>query len=170
MADTAPTSSEPRTTIARLLRGSQAHAGLGAAVRGLSAALAGRRVEGHRHTAWQLVEHLRLAAEDLVSYCRDARYRELPFPEGYWPASAMPPSPEDWTASVDGLLAVTEAMARLVEDETQDLNSPVPAAYQPNHHLLRAALILLDHNGYHAGQLVALRQALNAWPPPALDH
>jgi len=28
---------------------------------------------------------------------------------------------------------------------------------------LRAAVVLLDHNGYHAGQLVALRRALGAW-------
>ena len=29
---------------------------------------------------------------------------------------------------------------------------------------LGAALILLDHNGYHAAQLIALRQALKVWP------
>ena len=55
-------------------------------------------------------------------------------------------------------------MARLVEDTDLDLFSRVPAAEKEDHHALRAALILLDHNGYHAGQIVALRKALGVWP------
>lgn len=159
---------EPRATVSRLLRHSRAHAGLAAALEDFPAALAGARAAGHRHTAWQLVEHLRLAAEDLVSYCLDAGYTDLGFPEGYWPASEAPPSASAWGESVARVLAATEAMAKLVEDETRDLYAAVPAAHKPDHHLLRAALILLDHNGYHAGQLVALRQALGVWPAPGL--
>jgi hypothetical protein len=154
---------EPRQTIARLLRGSEAHAGLARAVEGLRYELTGRRVEGHPHTAWQLVEHLRLAAEDLVSYCTDPGYRELGWPEGYWPATPEPPSEEAWQESVAGLEAAVERMAALVEDPARDLYAPVPRAHEPGHHLLRAALMLLDHDGYHAGQLVALRLALGAW-------
>lgn len=155
---------EPKLTIARQLRRSHAHAGISAAVEGLPAELAGRRVEGHTHTAWQLIEHLRLAAEDLVAYCGDADYEEIPWPEGYWPPSPVPPSDEAWMASCRGLLDATEAMARRVEDPDRDLYAKVPAAEDESHHTLRAALILLDHNSYHAGQLIALRRALGAWP------
>lgn len=155
---------EPRATVARLLRQSRSHTGIAAALAGFPAALAGTRVTGHQHSAWQLVEHLRLAAEDLVSYCVDAGYKDLGFPEGYWPKTDAPSAPVAWAESVARVLSATEAMAKLVEDETRDLYAPVPAAEKPDHHLLRAALILLDHNGYHAGQLVALRQALGVWP------
>lgn len=155
---------EPRHTLATLLRGSQAHAGLAAALDGFPAELAGRRAEGHPHTAWQQVEHMRLAAEDLLAYCRDSGYEELAWPEGYWPESSTPPSAEAWSASVRGLLEATERMARLVEDLDHDLYAKVPAAENESHHTLRAALILLDHNGYHAGQLIALRRALGVWP------
>ena len=55
-------------------------------------------------------------------------------------------------------------MAQIVEDPEVDLFAKVPAAEKEHHHSLRAALILLDHNGYHAAQLIALRQALNVWP------
>lgn len=155
---------EPAATVARLLRRSRAHAGLSAALEGFPAKLAGRRVEGHAHTAWQQVEHLRLAAEDLLAYCSDPDYSELGWPEGYWPDGEEPPSTEAWEESVRRVLGATEAMARRLEDPDLDLYAKVPAATDDSHHTLRAALILLEHNGYHAGQLIALRRALDAWP------
>lgn len=85
-------SEELRGTLSRLLRQSHSHVGLGRAVDGFPVALAGRRVDKSLHTAWELVEHLRLAAEDLVSYCTDANYEELGWPEGYWPETAEPPT------------------------------------------------------------------------------
>lgn len=157
--------SEPQDTIARLLRRSEAHATLSSALEGFPASSAGLHVEGHPHTAWQQVEHMRLAAEDLVAYCKDPDYRELPWPEGYWPASSEPPSEEAWSSSVRGLLDATEEMARIVEDPAHALYAKVPTAEKESHHTLRAALILLDHNGYHAAQLIALRRALGAWSP-----
>jgi hypothetical protein len=154
---------EPRQTLARLLRGSQAHAGVARALEGFPVERAGERVEGHPHTAWEQLEHLRLAAEDLVAYGTAAGYRELGWPDGYWPPTPEPPSAAAWAESVERLHVAIERMAALVEDSTRDLYAPVPAAQKPTHHLLRAALILLDHNGYHAGQLIALRRALGEW-------
>ncbi len=156
--------SQLRDILARQLRQSQAHAGLAAALEGFPAELAGRSVTGHVHTAWQQLEHMRLAAEDLVNYCRDPTYQPLEYPAGYWPESAEPPSPDDWSASSRQLLDATEQMARLVDDPDVDLYAKVPAAEKNHHHALRAALILLDHNGYHTAQLIALRQAVGAWP------
>lgn len=153
-----------RETVAKQLRRSQAHAGLTAALDGFPAELAGRAVAGHPHTAWQQVEHLRLAAEDLVAYCRDAEYAPPEWPAGYWPASPEPPSPEAWSESCRRVLEASDQLARLVEDPDLDLFSAVPAAEKAQHHTLRAALILLDHNGYHAGQIIALRKALGIWP------
>ena len=155
---------ELRATVAKLLRRSHAHAGLAAALEGFPAELAGRKVEGHANTAWQHVEHLRLAAEDLVAYCRDPQYQAREWPAGYWPASPEPPSAAAWSASCRGALAATEDMARLMEDPGHAPFASVPAAEKADHHTLRTALILLDHNGYHVGQLVALRRALGIWP------
>lgn len=156
---------EPRRTLSTLLRQSHSHAGLSRAVEGLSAESAGRLADGFTHTSWEQVEHMRLAAEDLVSYCRDANYKDLGWPEGYWPQSTAPPSEEALDQSVDRLLAATEAMTVLVQDAEHDIYAKVPTAEKNHHHTLRAALILLDHNGYHVGQLIALRLALGDWPP-----
>ena len=156
---------EPRRTITALLRQSHSHSGRKRAVEGLTAEAAGRRVDGFTHTPWEQGEHMRLAAEDLVSYCRDADYEDLGWPDGYWPQTSAPPSEQAWDKSVRGLLGATEAMAAMVENTEHDLYASVSTATKDHHHTLRAALILLDHNGYHAGQLVALRLALGEWPP-----
>ena len=156
---------ELRSTLARLLRQSQSHIGLERALQDLPFDSAGQQIDGFRHTAWEQIEHMRLAAEDLVSYCQDADYEDLGWPEGYWPTTSSPPSEEAWEESLRRLLAATETMARIVEDEDQDLFAAVPTGKKSQHHILRAALILLDHNGYHVGQLVSLRIALGVWPP-----
>ena len=120
--------SEPQNTVARLLRRSEAHAALSSALEGFPASSAGQHVEGHPHTAWQQVEHMRLAAEDLVAYCNDPDYKELSWPEGYWPASTEPPSDEAWSSAVYKLLEATEEMARMVEDPAHALYAKVPTA------------------------------------------
>ena len=155
---------ELRGTLSKLLRQSRSHIGLARAVDNFPAGLAGHQVEGFRHTAWELVEHLRLAAEDLVSYCRDADYEKLGWPEGYWPETTEPPTEEAWHESIHRLIDATEIMAVLVEDQKHDLCAKAPSSEKSHHHTLRAALILLDHNGYHAGQLIDLRIALGIWP------
>lgn len=156
---------ELRGTLSRLLRQSHSHVGVSRALDGFPAAFAGRQVVDSLHTAWELVEHLRLAAEDLVSYCVDADYEDLGWPDGYWPETTEPPSEEAWDESVRKLLEATEAMAALVENAEHDLYAQAPSTEKSHHHTLRAALILLDHNGYHAGQLVDLRRALGVWSP-----
>ena len=92
-------------------------------------------------------------------------YENLGWPDGYWPETTEPPTEEAWHESVGRLLEATEAMAAIVEDHEHDLYTRVPSAEKRHHHTLRAALILLDHNGYHAGQLVDLRLALGVWAP-----
>lgn len=108
---------------------------------------------------------MRLAAEDLIAYCKDPGYSAPSWPDEYWPERPEPLSKEDFSSSVRRLLDATEEMARMVEDPDCALYAKVPTTDDESHHTLRAALILLDHNGYHAAQLIALRRALGAWPP-----
>jgi hypothetical protein len=136
---------ELRGTLSRLLRQSHSHVGVNRALDGFPSALAGRRI-------------------DEVSYCRDADYKEIGWPDGYWPEAVEPPTEEAWHESTRRLLEATETMAAMVEDAEHDLYAKVPSAEKKHHHTLRAALILLDHNGYHAGQLIDLRRALGVWP------
>ncbi|MCB1056722.1 MAG: DinB family protein [Acidobacteria bacterium] len=153
-----------RETVAAQLRRSQAQVGL-AALDHLDPAIVGRRPDGFEHSIWELVEHLRLAAEDLVDYVERDDYSAPAWPDDYWPAAPTPESAERWNDSVAGFRQAIERMAKLVEDPARPLHDPVPTAEDPSHHLLRCALVLLDHNAYHLGQVVDLRRALGDWPP-----
>jgi len=37
---------------------------------------------------------------------------------------------------------------------------------KPHHTLAREAMVIVDHNGYHWGEMVLLRRLLGAWPQP----
>jgi hypothetical protein len=150
-----------RKQIAQFLEESHAHAGFDAAVDDFPPELRGRKPAGAPHTAWQILEHLRLAQWDILAFSRDGRHKSPKWPEGYWPESETPPSEKAWEESVRRFRADRRAMQKLVLDKTRDLSAIVPHAQSQT--LVREALLLMDHNAYHVGQLVLLRRLLGAW-------
>jgi hypothetical protein len=52
-------------------------------------------------------------------------------------------------------------MCDLVEDKSTDLFAKIP--HGSGQTILREALLVADHNAYHVGQLVLVRQLLGAW-------
>ena len=153
-----------RQHLTELLVGESAHVNAQTAFARLPAALRGQAPPGFPHTAWELLEHLRLAQRDILEYLQNPRYTAPPFPEGYWPPTPAPPTPEAWDASLRAFLEDLEALRRLVNDPSVDLFAhPPPAPAAPT--LVREVLVVAAHNAYHLGQVVALRRAQGAWPP-----
>jgi len=139
-----------------------AHAGFDEAVRGLSPQLRGKKVRGFPHTAWQLVEHMRIAQWDILEFSRDASHRSPEWPEGYWPQSSAPKSDGAWKKSIAAFRHDLDEMKKLVaEADEQQLYEHIP--HGDGQTLLREALLVADHNSYHLGQLVMLRKMLSAW-------
>ena len=147
--------------VAALLRGGSAHATLPQALQGLTAAAAGRKPRRAPYTAWQLLEHIRIAQWDILEFSRRPDHVSPPWPSGYWPPTAAPPSAAALRRSRATVLADLEAMIALVLDPKRDLLAPLPHA--PDKTLLREALLLADHNAYHAGQLVLARKLAGDW-------
>jgi uncharacterized damage-inducible protein DinB len=150
-----------RAQLRRMLDWEGAHASLDRAVAGLPARLRGTAPEGWAHSAWQLLEHLRICQHDILDFCRNPKYAEMAM-EDYWPPSAKPPSPKAWSASVAAIRRDLAALKRLVADRKVDLFARIPHGSGQTY--LREILLVADHNAYHVGQLVALRRALGAWP------
>ena len=152
-----------RHHLVEVLTWSHAHVDFDAAVAGLPAALRGVRPEGAAHSVWELLEHLRMAQVDIVGFSRDPDHVSPPWPAGYWPASPVPPDDEPWEASIAAFRADLQAMCDLVTNPASDLFTPFP--WGKGQTLLREALLLADHNAYHVGQIVLVRQLVGAWPP-----
>jgi hypothetical protein len=150
-----------REELDRLLSGKGAHADFDAAVAELPAKLRGVRPEGAQHSAWEVLEHLRIAQHDMLEFSRDARHESPKWPEGYWPKSPAPPKADDWDKSVKAFKHDLAAMRKLVSDAGSELFTPF--AHGEGQTLLREALQLADHNAYHLGEMVLLRRLLGVW-------
>jgi hypothetical protein len=145
-----------------LLRGGGAHLDFDRAVAGLPPELRGVRPAGLPHSAWRLLEHLRIAQWDILRFCIDGRHVSPRFPDGYWPEGDAPPDEAAWDRSVAAFRADLRAMQELVADPATDLFAAIP--HGDGQTILREALLVGDHNAYHLGQLVVVRRLLGAWP------
>ncbi len=143
-----------------LLRGGGAHLDFESAVKDFPVGSVNEKVEPLPHTAWQLLEHMRIAQWDILEFSRSAAHVSPDWPEGYWPEEGVGAGEEDWRRSVEGFRADLRAMEALVEDPSNDLYAAIP--HGEGQTLLREALLVADHNAYHLGALVTLRRALEA--------
>jgi hypothetical protein len=150
-----------RQQLLELLRGGNAHAGFDAAVANFPAQLRGKKPKGVEHSAWQLLEHLRIAQWDILEFSRNAKHVSPKWPDEYWPKKAAPASVVAWNKSVKRFRADLKAMEWLVDDKKRDLFAAIP--HGDGQTLLREALLLADHNAYHIGQMILLRRLLGAW-------
>ena len=149
---------ELRQHLAKMLTEPNAHLTFEEATDDFPPQHSGTTVGGFAHTAWQLLEHLRIAQWDIVEFSRDSNHVSPKFPGGYWPETAAPPDDEAWRKSVEQFKNDLRQMCDLISDDSNDLFAKIP--HGDGQTLLREALILAKHNSYHLGQLVILRKAL----------
>jgi DinB superfamily len=150
-----------REHLIALLTGGNAHADFEAAIKDLPAELRGKTPKGAEHSAWELVEHLRIAQWDILDFSRNPKYKAKEWPKEYWPETAAPPDDKAWAKSVRAFRKDLKAMCDLVADESTDLYALIP--HGEGQTILREALLVADHNAYHVGQLILVRRLLGAW-------
>jgi DinB superfamily len=137
-----------------------AHIRFDDAVKDFPAALRGRRPAGGPHSAWELLEHLRITLSDILEFTRDPKHVSPEFPKGYWPSSEAPPDDAAWDGSVAAYRRDLDALAAIARDESVDLYEPL--AHGDGQTPLRELILAIDHNAYHLGQLVMVRRMLGA--------
>ena len=150
-----------REHVLYVLRGGGAHISVEEALTDWPVNLRAVKPAGAAHTAWQLVEHMRIAQWDILEFCRSAKHVSPEFPSGYWPATEASPDASAWEKSLEAFRADLKAMEELVKDPKTDLFARIP--HGEGQTILREALLVADHNAYHLGQLVMLRRLLGTW-------
>ena len=150
-----------REHLLSLLGGGNAHVSFDHAIANFPFDLCGLRPEGIPYTAWQILEHLRIAQWDILEFSRNSKHVSPEFPKGYWPLEDSPPSEAAWKKSIASFRADLKAMETLVKDPRTDLFVKIP--HGSGQTILREALLVADHNAYHTGQLVLIRRLLGAW-------
>lgn len=150
-----------RDHLLELLRSRSAHLDFDAAVEGIPPGLRGRKAPGLPHTLWQLLEHLRIAQWDILEFSRNPGHSSPQWPEGYWPETEAPPDDAAWDESVAAFRRELQEMKDLVANPETDLYARIP--WGDGQTVLREAMLVADHNAYHVGQMVTVRQSLGAW-------
>lgn len=150
-----------RKELDRLLSGEGAHADFDAAVADFPPKLRGARPAGSAHSAWEILEHLRIAQSDMLEFSRDPKHVSPEWPSGYWPKSPEPASDADWDKSVRQFKHDLAAMRKLVADPKSDLFALF--SHGDGQSLLREAMQMADHNAYHVGEMIFLRRVLGCW-------
>jgi hypothetical protein len=147
-----------RRHVIALLEEGNAHITFADAVKDFPVERAGIRPEGSPHSAWELLEHLRIAQRDILLFSRGTDYVELKWPDDYWPSSPAPKSRREWEAAVDSVRKDLAEFIEMLKDEQRDVFEPFP--WGDGQTLLREALLIADHNSYHLGQLMLIRRML----------
>ncbi|HTQ98016.1 MAG TPA: DinB family protein [Candidatus Acidoferrum sp.] len=160
MRKTSKAPSPFRKELIDLLTEEPAHVSFDAAVKDFPAKLRGVIPGGLPHSAYQLVEHLRIAQWDIVEYALNPRHKSPSFPDGYWPKLPEPPDAKAWNKSIALFRADRKKLVAALQKS--DLLAPIQHANGQS--LASKVVLLIDHNAYHLGQLILLRRLLNAWP------
>jgi uncharacterized damage-inducible protein DinB len=150
-----------RKHLAELLDGAQAHATFDNVIERFPTNLHGEVPQGLPHSAWMVLEHMRIAQHDILDFSRNPKYRELKWPADYWPKKTAPPTESAWDESVKAFHADLAAMRDLVNDPKTDLFARIP--WGEGQTILREAMLVADHNSHHLGQLIDVSRLLGAW-------
>lgn len=156
-----PHDKQLREHLVDLLRGGGAHAKFEEVVSDMPEKLRSVKPNGLPHSAWMLVEHLRIAQWDILEFSRNPKHESPKWPEGYWPESEAPSNAAAWNKSIQQFRKDSKAMQDLIANPKTDLYAKIP--WGDGQTILREALLVAHHNAYHLGQLVDVRRLLGAW-------
>jgi uncharacterized damage-inducible protein DinB len=150
-----------RDHLLELLRGGNAHADFNTALKNFPEKMRGKKPDGAPYSAWQLLEHMRIAQHDILDFCINSNYLAPKWPDDYWPKNDAPETAEQWDASVKAFHADLKELEKLVHGEPGNLYAKIP--WGDGQTILRELLLVADHNAYHLGQIVLVRKLLDAW-------
>jgi len=149
-----------RKHVLYLLRGGGAHMSFEDFAGSFPADLCNRKIDGLPYTAWQVLEHMRLAQSDILEFSRDADHVSPEFPKGYWPEPEERGTAALWQKTIDEFQSDLKQMEALVEDPSTDLYAKIP--HGDGQTILREALLIADHNAYHLGALAVMARLLKS--------
>jgi uncharacterized damage-inducible protein DinB len=146
-------------SLKRGLHGTWSHPDPMQAVDGVDYVTAGKRVDGHTFTLWQLSNHILSWAWQIVRRLQDKMPPPSDEENNFYPVEDGPSSAEQWNAHRNEL----KQMGKEVIELLTELDPKKKFGEWDNITALDNLMILLTHNSYHTVQIVALRKALGVW-------
>ncbi|WP_134088457.1 DinB family protein [Olivibacter sp. XZL3] len=141
---------------------SGAHVDLIDAIHGLSWEQAGQKQENFPYNIWQLTEHIRITQFDILEFCRNPSYVSPNWPSGYWPKHSSPRDSREWKQTQTSIREDHKAFIDLLMRNDVDIFRRFD--HGSGQSLFNEALLILDHNAYHVGQILLIRKVNGWWP------
>ena len=150
-----------REQLVKVIDWEEAHVPFDRAVKGIPPSMRGVVPNGWEHSAWQLVEHIRIAQADILEFSITATYKAKKWPDDYWPKVAAPRNATAWSKSIAEIRKDRKKLQQLAKNPRIDLTAEIPHGTGQTY--LRELLLVAAHNSYHIGQIVSLRKQLGIW-------
>src|SRR5215469_5892860 len=155
--------------LVEVFEGKGAHVSPLACLEDLHADLAGRKVDGHPHSIWEIALHL---SYWMTYELQRIQGKPMPYPsyaEESWPPPPARRTEQCWRDTVTHFGALLNEWEELSRSDTDVLARSVVSTHtihsQQASSVLAVLMQIIAHNSYHIGQVVLLRRLLGAWPP-----
>jgi uncharacterized damage-inducible protein DinB len=136
------------------LSGEKAHITFDKVVEAFPLDAINKRLDGIPHSPYNLLAHMYLAQKDIIDFIKNPNYREMKWPEDYWPGTEA--NKETWNQTIESLIADRKELIQMIEDDSIDLFAPI--AHAPGYTIFREIIIMANHHSYHTGQLLHLKR------------
>ncbi len=113
------------------------------------------------YTPWHLLEHIRLAQEDILDFIKNPNYKERRWPQDYWPAKTKKATPAEWKKSVESWQKDFKELEDMVKDPANDIYHKIP--WGDGQTFLVEMVTVSNHNAFHLGEFAISRQAMDTW-------
>ncbi|MFX1506822.1 MAG: DinB family protein [Promethearchaeota archaeon] len=143
------------------LYGKNTHLNPKKVVEGLTPANAKIKPENDNHSCWDLLHHIKIWQKAILDAIKGEKVDWGDISKHHdWPSVEYLSDDQNFIGLVkmfeDGLKEAEELI------KTTDLHKSMPA--WDNAPVIQAIIVLLQHNSYHYGQIVAVRKNLGIWP------
>jgi hypothetical protein len=146
-----------------LLGGRNAHMGFEDAIKDFPEEYINRKASHVSYTFWHLLEHMRIAQWDILEFVRDPDHVTPDWPDNFWPPKNKKADLSQWNKTIEDIRSDLAAVEKIIKDPNTDFFGPIPHA--PDYNIFREILLVADHNAYHVGEFLTLRQVMGIKPP-----
>ncbi len=131
------------------------------ALKGLTPDIVTTRVEGCTHSIWDLIHHNLFWLDMTIEALEDKEIDWERSKTENWPDASVKVDKKQLDDYIKRFQKGIERISELAD--TVDLNSGMSS--WPKATKMWAILMIAQHNSYHIGQIVTIRQILSCWPP-----
>lgn len=143
-----------------LLQKGNAHVSFNEAIKNIPFEDLSKKPGNLPYSIWQIIGHIRITQKDILDFSANKNYKELNWPDDYWPNADAPKTEDEWKGCIKKISDDLDEFIQLLKN-SDDIYKPFE--HGSGQTLLREALLIADHTSHHTGEIIVLRRLLGNW-------